>query len=91
MRYETQITWPEEPEVIPMGAMKPGEIGKIVNCNPGRGFLVMRCHSTDNPQVINLTEPGTDRCWCWTKNSEGPTIDVELLPKGTVVALTVKS
>ena len=78
----------ESRRVVRMKNMEPLQIGRIIdNDSPYEGDIVMRTASRNHFEVMMLS-PNPGQGMCWTDD----TIDweIELLPAGTRLILTVK-
>lgn len=64
--------------VVPMNQMEPLSVGVLI----ASGEYVMRTASSSHFEVINLTEPGHNKCW-----TDNPTRDVRLLADGEVLVI----
>jgi len=62
-----------EPVVIPMGEMKPLEVGRLIS-----GKVVMRTSNSDVFEVMDLSDPFEDNCW----NHKDCSLKVTLLAEG---------
>lgn len=74
----------EASDAINMNDMKPYDIGTVVSAGDYNGQIVMRTARGGNSEVMNISNPGADKCW---NNS---TLMVELLKSGTKVIMVVK-
>jgi hypothetical protein len=72
----------EENIIIPMNKMKPLQIGIISGWNYSNinGHIVMRTASGHRFEVMDITNPGPDKCW----TSEDIDIKVKLLPNAVL-------
>lgn len=70
-----------------MNDMKPCQICRIVKSSASEngGHIVMRTASTTKFEVMDLSEPGADSCWC-----NKPDIEVVPLIAGTEIKIIVK-
>lgn len=68
---------------IKMIDMQPLGVGRIAN-GYYKGCIVMRTASSDNFEVMDLTESRVDGCWTCAS-----TIEVELLPVGEKIVLEI--
>lgn len=75
----------KEPKFITMGQMEPLQVGIIEDDGIYRGTVVMRTASKCAFEVINLSNPDTNKCWESINNP----ILVRLLPKGEKITLEV--
>jgi len=77
-------------QVSTMDEMKPLEIGVICEApgNSNKGHLVMRTASTQNFEVINLTDPREDGCWT---NRETLTAIKVFIPANSEFHLTISN
>ena len=71
------------PSTISMGDMLPLQIGEITR-GDNRRVIVMRTASSENFEVIDLTDAGEDNCW----TSPNSVIPVRLFTAGESVTLT---
>ena len=80
----------EERKIIPMSAMKPLQIGKLLE-GEHKGEIVMRTSSEHKFEVMVIyPEPEIGNCWIFEGVlCEGVSLNVELLPKGSQITLTV--
>jgi polynucleotide 5'-kinase involved in rRNA processing len=74
-----EIVKSEEEDTIPMNEMKPLQIG-IIKGSKYNDHVVMRTASSNNFEVMDLTESGIDKCWYnWCR-----LIKVKLLPNAVL-------
>lgn len=86
---EIKDTKTNSARIVKMGRMNPLQVGVIVEgeAMPEQvGCYVMRTASSEDFEVINLSNPGTDKCW----NFRSP-IEVRLLGEGESVTLTLRN
>ena len=73
---------------IPMGNMKPLQVGKIVGgCRDGQ--YVMRTQCADYFEVMNLSDSGRDHCW--SNLGRGNGLKVKLLGHNESVTLKISN
>lgn len=80
LRYEN----PEGPKIVKMCDMPPCSIGRVVDRGNYEGVLVMRTASQEVGEVMNLSNPGPDKCWTGI-----PYTQVRLLKPGEKIVLEV--
>lgn len=85
--FKTKCEIETKRDTILMPDMPPCSIGRIVDerYNTINGCVVMRTANIREIEIMNLSEPGPDSCWI----GNCMTLEVELLPPGSVVILTV--
>jgi hypothetical protein len=85
---QIEIKLPNERTYTPMYEMKAGQYGKVPDSYTYAGEVVY-CEAdlSDNSKVrvVSLLTP--DRFWTYSQASGG--VPVEILPKGTVITITV--
>jgi len=73
--------------VIPMKDMKPLDIGVVYDVSSSyHGRYVMRTHSSDHFEVMDLTKSSTDACWVIPNN-----IPVRLLGEGESITIKLSN
>jgi hypothetical protein len=80
-----KVNFKEEPKLIQAREMQPMQIGMICDEMAGinEGHIVMRTQSRSKFELMNLSNPKTDRCW-----TNRPTFMVELLQDGQSITLS---
>jgi len=53
----------KDPLIREMGDMRPWEIGQVVTEGSYQGHYLMRTASTDQFEVMDLSDPSEDSCW----------------------------
>jgi len=74
----------EVSNAINMNDMRPYDIGTVVSVGDYNGQMVMRTASRENFEVMNISNPGANKCW------SSSTLMVEPLKSGTKVIMVVK-
>jgi len=75
-------------KIIPMSAMCPLAIGVICESTNNKGHIVMRTASTENFEIMDLTNPEEDSCW--TDRASSTRIKV-FIPTETVFTLRISN
>lgn len=84
MKMKSKLIHPSS-GTIPMGKMKPLEVGVIVSEDSNNGCVVMRTASERHFEVMDLTNSGVGCCW----SSKTVKLSVRLLDKGETVKVTL--
>lgn len=70
--------------VVFMSNMSPLQVGRVISEGSYKGTIVMRTASSENFEVMILSDPKTDNCWLHKHN-----LLVELFPSGTKIEIEV--